>query len=175
MEGRGKMGRRWLKVGAAALVACAVLTTPVLGPQAGGSQEKSGGERAGSARPIDLVVDGTLKRTWTPEELQGLATAKWENRTGTPHPAIPLSTLLKEGGMPRDAVTELRVSSGGRTVTLKGAELAKIDQLVLRTGRKSFNRPWRLVPLDPSIQPTRDAYTLPGVRRIEVITKGASD
>ncbi|HEV8673734.1 MAG TPA: hypothetical protein VGX21_06800 [Methylomirabilota bacterium] len=116
---------------------------------------------------VEFVVDGIVKRTWDQEQLRQLATTKWTAREGKEHPAIPLSTQLKEGGVSPEAIKELRFRGDGRTVTLKGDDLKAMERLVLHSGSKSFDRPWRLA----STEPKKGGYRV-GVRRIEVVSTG---
>jgi hypothetical protein len=153
--------------GLATLLICGALIAPAGAQQpgqGGGAQRREKPERG---RPITLLVDAVEKRTWSPEELRGLATVKWTNSRDVEHPAIPLAALLGESGVALDRVKELRIRSSARTVTLEGDDLARVERLVLRTGRKA-NRPWRLVPLDPA---EKDPFNLADVRRLEVVTR----
>jgi hypothetical protein len=166
MAGRSRRWRHGVAAGVAVLMLCAAVL-----PAAGQQQEQQGGgarrrEKPDRARPVTLVVDSLEKRTWTPEELKRLATGKWTNERGVEHPAIPLPALLQDGGVSLDRIKELRIRSRARVVTLTGDDLAKIQGLVLRTGQ-SFNRPWRLAPLDPA---EKGRFDIGEVRRLEVVT-----
>jgi len=129
------------------------------------------GKRAAEALSIELVVDAVVKRTWTPEDLPRLAAEKWRGPRGTTYPAIPLWTLLTEGGVSRDTVIELRVIGARGTVTLKGPELERVDQFVLKNDDPGFAKAWELRSRD-SIR-KRGPSGVSGVRRVEVVTTGA--
>jgi hypothetical protein len=149
------------------VVSCGMTVAPAGGQQPGTEGGGRESEKPERGNPITLAVDSVEKRTWTPAELRGLATAKWTNDKGVDHPAIPLWTLLKAGGVSKDIVKGLRISNRGRSVTLKGDELAKVDILVLRNGRSGFNRPWRLAAQGSTL---RGALNLSDVQRVEVTT-----
>lgn len=147
--------------------------------QAGRGQEGTGGrkDKRGQAWTIDLVVDTVVKRSWTWEDAGRLPTTKLSDlRAPRERVAITLSTFLKEGGVNRDAIRELRiVNQRNSAVTLKGDDLTKIDQLGFAPAVRGLaKRPLRLVPLDPSFKAKGGAYELSGVRRIEVVTTGGS-
>jgi hypothetical protein len=72
---------------------------------------------------------------------------------------------LDRGGVSPERIQELSTRTRRRAVTLKGDDLAKIEGLVLRTGRKSSNR---LVPRDPA---EKRQFDIGEVRRLEVVSR----
>jgi len=163
-------GRRQWRYGlAAVLVLLATLgatVTPAIAQKPKPARATKKGENRSGARNITLVVDTLEKRSWTPDDLRGMATMKWRSRRDHEHPAIPLSAFLLDSGVARERVKELRIRSNSRTVTLRGHDLAQVDGLVLRTSWKAVNRTWRLAQLDR----TQNRFDLRHVRRIEVYT-----
>ena len=171
-----RVERRGLGARVRGAVVCLVVATSLFGQAAeAGSREgkKDEVKGAGKARPIELVVDAQVRRVWTADDFPRLVTTTWKSRTGKDHPAIPLSTVLKETGVPREAVTEIRViSAGKKVVVLKGAELeGQLDQLVLKND-PGLVHPWKLLPLDPAQR--RGPLAATGVRRVEVVTAGTT-
>lgn len=163
-------GRRGLARALGMVVALGLLLgVPARAQDGQGGSRKGEGRRAERGQTVELVVDGTVRRTLGAEDLRRLATERWLSPGGRPHPAIPLLALLREAGVEREAVTAVRIRGGAQTVALAGADLARLDQLLLRTGQKA-GRPWRLVPREPSAEVRRREYRVGSVRRIETGT-----
>ena len=174
----------WMTAAGVGLLAVAVLTAPASSQEQPGTaepreeraprKEERAARKAARIRPVDLVVNSAKKLTWSPKDLERLAGTsgiKWmPARKEKPHPAIPIWDLLKDGGVERDTVAELRIAAASKVLTFKGDDLAKIDQLVLRNAAAGFVRPWRLAPMDPALEEKRGALSLVGIQRIEVIT-----
>lgn len=173
---RSERARSWLTALATGLLAFAVLAAPALSQQQPDQSGEPDGEKAGKPAkvlPIDLVVDATKKLTWAPADLERLSSAtsvRWLSKRERPHPAIPIWDLLKDGGVSKETVKEIRISGTSKTVTLKGEDLATVDQLVLRNAAKGISRAWGLAPLDRALEQKKGQLSLPGVRRVEVIT-----
>ncbi len=170
----------WIRALGGILVICLGLAVPgfAQAPQGTGKAEPGKApsssptpRRGDTGGPMQFLVDTALKRSWTSQEFEKLAaantTAKWKNKDNEEVPTIPLWTLLKEGGVSREAVKEVQIRSRSKVLlTLKGDDLGKLDQLVLRTG-DSPNRPWRLGSLDPK---DPNPFGRAVVRRIDVTT-----
>jgi hypothetical protein len=131
-------------------------------PQGGGTPPATSPapRRGDTGGPMQLVVDTVAKRTFTDPDFKRLAEAKtgptWKNRDSEEVLTVPLWTLLNEGGVSREAIRRVRIHSRTKLlVSLERSELAKMDQLVLRTGDQP-NRPWRLSSLDPRIRTPTD-------------------
>ena len=172
-------GETWLTALATGFLVFAVVAAPTLSqaqPREPGTGEERADRKAKKFPPVGLVVDSVEKLTWRPQDLRRLTDAsevKWKPQAqkGRLHPAVPIWDLLKDGGVAKDQVTELRVTSTAKTLTFTGEDLAKVDNLVLRTAaRKGALGPWRLAPMDPSLDEKPGALSLRGVRRLEVIT-----
>lgn len=171
-------GKTWLTALATGFLAFAVVAAPALSqapprePEAG---EENVDRKAKKVPPIDLVVDSVAKLTWRPQDLRRLTDAsevKWtpQGRKGRPHPAVSIWDLLKDGGVAKEQVTELRIANQAKTLTFKGEDLVKVDQLVLRTAaKKGALGPWLLAPMDPALGESR-GLSLAKIRRLEVIT-----
>lgn len=174
---------------AAMLLAGLAVVNPSLAQPSEGAGETSGEKRTkGTERSREkekkrskggmrLVVDNTMKRTWTEEDLKPLATAKWLNKAGKPHHAIPLETLLKEGGVQRETIKELQfveAKKGKVVLTLSGEQLSKIDQLMLRTGQ-SFKGKWKLATMDSGLQKELRGRLGDLIAQIEVVTTKTSE
>lgn len=167
------MRRRWLGLAGVAL-ACLLLAAPAFGQGRGAGGGKS---QKAAVGPIEVVLDGQVKKTWSPGELQRVTTVDWKNIRGTVHKAIPLWTLITEAGVTRESVKGIEVRSKGRKgFVLKEEELARADRLVLRSGRGAIDRPLRLVPADLKEDPSvKGGALIPGaVVRIEVRTAGGA-
>jgi hypothetical protein len=161
----------WLSVlsGSAVLLLAAA---PALGQAANPPAPPGESPPPVRGRQVQLLVDGVVKHSWTHEELRGLATYSYKGRTGKAHPAVALTRLLEMAGVSPEGIKEIQFS-GRRRVTLSGEKLAKLDQLVLRTG-SSATGGWGLAVADRSTEPDAAAYHAPGLRRIEVVTATGS-
>jgi hypothetical protein len=149
------------------LVLWGTLAVPVAGQQEDRSRRGRQRAKPREAGSITLVVDAVEKRTWTLDELQSLATAKWTNAGGVELPAISVWALLEEGGVSRDTVKVLRISSKQRSENFSGASLARVDVLVLRPERRAFTQPMRLTSVD---RRSGRRINLTDVQRVEVTT-----
>jgi hypothetical protein len=159
------------RAGLSVLSGSAVLllaAAPTLGQSASPPAQPGEAPAPVGGRRVQLLVDGAVKGSWTHEELRGLATYIYKGRAGKSHPAVALTRLLEMAGVSREDIKEIQFS-GRRTVTLSGEKLAKLDQLVLRTG-SSGRGGWGLAPADRSAEPNPIDYHAPALRRIEVVT-----
>jgi hypothetical protein len=169
----------WRRAFGLGLAICLTLAVPAFAqaPQEG-TKPPSGSptpRRGDTGGPMQLVVDTVAKRTFTDPDFKRLAEAKtgptWKNRDNEEVLTVHLWALLKEGGVSREAIRSVRIHSRTKLlVSLERSELAKMDQLVLRTGDQP-NRPWRLSSLDPK---DPNPYGRAVIRRIEVTTTAAA-
>jgi hypothetical protein len=139
--------------------------------------EASGNKRPGPVVRIDLVVDSVTLVTWGHEDLRRIADAsgvKWRPRgKGNPHPAIPVWYLLKEGGVVKDTVAEVRIVGGGKPKIFKGEALELLDHATLRTAAKAKGPSvWRLATMDSADHEdaAKRIGTVQKIRRVEVIS-----
>jgi hypothetical protein len=123
---------------------------------------------------LELVLDDTLRGSWTDADLTRLAEgntgARWKNRKQQEVKTVPLATLLTEAAVSRDRIARIELHGQGKLVaSLEGEELTKLQTLVLRKAPKP-NKPWKLGALDPDRHP----YGQPVLVRINVTTAAAT-
>jgi hypothetical protein len=152
------MRRAWLSVlsGSAVLLLAAV---PALGQSANPPAQPGVGPAPVRGRHLQLLVNGAVKRTWTYEELRQLATDTWRGRGAKTRPAVALTRLLEMANVSPESIKEIQFS-GRKTVVLSGEKLAKLDQLVLRTGT-SGGGAWGLITAVRPTEPEDQIYKLP--------------
>jgi hypothetical protein len=164
------MRRAWLSVlsGSAVLLLAAV---PALGQSASPPAQPGDAPAPVGGRQVQLLVNGVVKRSWRFEELRQLATDTWHGRGAKTRPAVMVTRLLEMAGVSREDIKEIQFK-GRKTVTLSREKLAKLDELVLRTG--TSGGAWGLITDVRPTEPEDLIYKLPGLRRIEVVTATGS-
>lgn len=150
------------------LVAPALAQAPKINPP------DTGPKRGDTGGPLEFVVNKSVKKVWSDQDLRRLATAqpgkRWTNRDKEEILTISLWTFLKENGVAREEAKAVELHSRSKTLaTFEGKELDKMDPLVLRTG-DTENRPWRVSSMG---QGERNPFGRAVVRRIVVTTEPA--
>lgn len=118
---------------------------------------------------IQLIVDGTLKKTWSVSELMR-GRFDWESPNRKVSPAVPVSYVLfsEKGGLEEGSVSGITIAGHKGRVDLSGDTLPLLDNLLLRLDLKRGGA-WQLVGRD--LDADRRLETLAGDRHLERIQR----
>ncbi len=128
------------------------------------------GERANDeSNDIRIVVDGSLKKTWSVSELMR-GRFDWESPKKKISPAVPVSFVLfsEEGGLAKDAIRGVSIAGRKGRLDLAGDSLPLLEKLLLRLDLKRGGA-WQLVGRD--LDAERRIASLTGKRHLERIDR----
>jgi len=158
---------------APALAGLVVLSLLGMVDEASGQRTRG---RDATTSTIQILVDGEVRRTWTPAQLMPKRVDA-PNPRGKFQPMVPLTEALpfEALGVARDRVVEVSIHGGSRKLRLTGEALTRLGDLLLQVDIDK-GAVWKLVPRTRQAETTLTRLVGVGrivvqdVRRIELTT-----
>ncbi|MFQ5458909.1 MAG: hypothetical protein ACE5FC_10740, partial [Myxococcota bacterium] len=158
-NGKARLAMQALLVFTAFVLACGPASDSSVAPEQANDESNE----------IQLIVDGTLKKTWSVSELMR-GRFDWESPNRKVSPAVPVSYVLfsEKGGLEEGSVSGITIAGHKGRVDLSGDTLPLLDNLLLRLDLKRGGA-WQLVGRD--LDADRRLETLAGDRHLERIQR----